>query len=343
MSLATKYRPKSFEDGFIGQELVAEILKKNIEHKTFKNAMLFSGTSGCGKTTSARIVANLINNNKGSPIEIDAASNNGVDQVRNIIEESSKKSLVSEYKVFIIDECHMITKSGWNAYLKCIEECPKFTIFIFCTTNPTNIPETVLNRLQIFNFVPLTSDKIYNKLIDICKKEEFTNYEKVCDFISKTCKGEMRTAITNLEQVADFSKDLNLDVAKKLCGENNYQYFYYLTKALQENNSEEIVKNINDIYLEGIDLKTFIKNYANFLVDLSIYCIYHQINITSIPKYLDSKENPIISHLVKDKNSNYYIDLSNRVFDIYFKIKNEDVVKNLIISLLVGELFDRTN
>lgn len=337
MSLATKYRPKSFEDGFIGQELVAEILKKNIEHKTFKNAMLFSGTSGCGKTTSARIVANLINNNKGSPIEIDAASNNGVDQVRNIIEESSKKSLVSEYKIFIIDECHMITKQGWNAYLKCIEECPKFTIFIFCTTNPTSIPETVLNRLQIFNFVPLSPDKIYNRLIDICKEEEFTNYERVCDFISKTCKGKMRTAITNLEQVADFSKDLNLDVAKKLCGEYNYNYFYHLTKALQKSNSEEIIKIINNIYLEGIDLKIFIKNYANFLVDLSLYSIYHQITLTDIPNYLDSKENPLISYLVKDKNSSYYMSLSNKLLDIYMKIKNEDYIKNIIISLLVGE------
>ena len=150
-SLAVKYRPNSWDEVF-GQDVIVEILKKQIETNTIKNAYIFSGASGCGKTTVARIFANEINDHKGLPIEIDGASNNGVDNVKNIINEASQRSLNSEYKIYIIDEAHMLTTPAWNAFLKTIEESPKYTIFIFCTTDPQKIPETIKNRCMRFNF-----------------------------------------------------------------------------------------------------------------------------------------------------------------------------------------------
>ena len=114
-----------------------------------KTTVIF-GPSGCGKTTLARIFANYINAGVGDPIEIDAASNNGVDQVRAIIESANQRSLTGNYKIYIIDECHAITSAGWQAFLKGIEETPEYTIFIFCTTEPNKIPSTILNRVQLY-------------------------------------------------------------------------------------------------------------------------------------------------------------------------------------------------
>ena len=133
MSLATKWRPSSW-DQVAGQESIMLILKKQLSSNSFKNTYIFSGASGSGKTTTARIFANEINNHCGQPIEIDAASNNGVDNVRLISDGAKERSLDSEYKIYIIDEAHMLTNQAWNALLKIIEEPPKYTIFIFCVT-----------------------------------------------------------------------------------------------------------------------------------------------------------------------------------------------------------------
>ena len=144
-SLAVKYRPQKWED-VCGQTSIIRILIRQLELNQLRNAYLFAGASGCGKTTLARIFANRINNNIGYPEEIDAASNNGVDNVKAIIKSAQERAIDSKYKIFIIDECHMITPQGWNAFLKCIEEPPKYTIFIFCTTEKNKVPDTIKNR-----------------------------------------------------------------------------------------------------------------------------------------------------------------------------------------------------
>ena len=134
MSLATKYRPNTFDE-VVGQDITIKLLTKQLETNSFVNCYLFAGPSGDGKTTIARIMANEINKHVGNPIEIDAASNNGVDNIRMIINEANSRSLTSEYKIFIMDEAHMLTTASWNALLKLIEEPPKYTIFIFCKSN----------------------------------------------------------------------------------------------------------------------------------------------------------------------------------------------------------------
>ena len=183
-SLAVKYRPKTFED-VCGQSITVQILEKVIEKRAFKNCYLFAGDSGCGKTTLARIFANKINGGVGEPIEIDAASNNGVDNVRAIIESASQRSLVGEYKIFIIDECHSITTQGWQAFLKGIEEPSPFTIFMFCTTEPQKLPIAILNRVQRYNISKIDTQLIKERLIKVCQLEGFVNYDDTCDLISK--------------------------------------------------------------------------------------------------------------------------------------------------------------
>lgn len=168
--LAVKYRPTSFND-MTEQSAIKDILENQIKTKTFQHGYLFTGPAGTGKTTSARIFANMINNGKGNPIEVDAASNSGVDNVRQIIEDAKRKPLDAEYKIFIIDECHSLSNGAWQALLKTLEETPKFTIFIFCTTNPEKIPPTILSRVQRFQFNKISNDGIYQRLKYIIEAE----------------------------------------------------------------------------------------------------------------------------------------------------------------------------
>ena len=221
-ALAVKYRPSRFED-VCGQGITVKILEKAIEQKNFKHAYLFAGDSGCGKTTLARIFANAINQGLGQPIEIDAASNNGVDQVRLITDSASERSLDSEYKIFIIDECHSITSAGWQAFLKSIEETPEYTIYMFCTTDPNKVPTTILNRVQRYNITKIDTDTTKNRLLYICKQEGFVNYEQACDFIAKTSNGCLRDAIMKLDQCSNFSTDLNMDNVKQIINDISYE------------------------------------------------------------------------------------------------------------------------
>ena len=265
-SLAVKYRPKTFEE-VVGQSITTEILKKQIENKTFKNSYLFSGHSGTGKTTCARIFARMINNGVGDPIEKDATTF-GVDDARNLAEEARQRAIAGEYKIFIIDECHRLggdKKDAWNALLKVIEECPKYTIFIFCTTEPEKVIPTVRNRLQRYNFTPISAPEIRARLEYICQQEGFTNYEQTCDYISKSVQGGMRDAITYLEQISDYSKDLNIEVAKKVIGGLSYETMFKLTWAITGNQEAEIISTIEELYQNGQDRSSFIDIYLDFI------------------------------------------------------------------------------
>ena len=171
-ALAIKYRPKVWAD-VTEQGSTKLILQQQIEGGEVKNAYLFCGPAGCGKTTCARIFANDINRGQGNPIELDAASNNGVDDVRNIIQQAQTQSLDSEYKIFIIDECHALSNSAWQAMLKIIEEPPAKSIFIFCTTDPQKIPKTILSRVQRYDFQRISQKGIVDRLEYILQQEGY--------------------------------------------------------------------------------------------------------------------------------------------------------------------------
>ena len=318
-SLAVAYRPTTFEE-VCGQSITVEILKKVIEKRSFKNCYLFAGDSGSGKTTLARIFANQINRGVGEPIEIDAASNNGVDDVRAIIESASQRSLVGDYKIFIIDECHSITTQGWQAFLKGIEEPSPFTIFMFCTTEPNKLPTAILNRVQRYNITKIDSETIKNRLMYICQQEGFTNYEGLCDFLSKSSHGCMRDAIMKLDQCADLSTDLSLDIVKPVLGSLSYEAMFNLTWALQDKEELQVLHLINMLYNTGKDLKSFIELYLEFILDLRRFILMKDIRYTNIPAHLATENNPVVQQTLNFPEIKTWL---NNLLDVLLKIKLE--------------------
>ena len=183
-TLATKYRPKEFSD-VCGQKSIIKIFEQQLKTRTFKNFILMCGPSGCGKTTLARILANKINNTIDTFIEMDAASNNSVDDMRRLIDMASERSLNSEYKIIILDEVHMLSTQAFNTLLKFAEETPKYTIVILCTTDPQKIPQTIINRCQIFNLSRINDKQLIDRLKTICIAEGYTYDQLALDYIVK--------------------------------------------------------------------------------------------------------------------------------------------------------------
>ena len=285
-ALAIKYRPQTFED-LTEQSAVVTILTNQIETNTIKHGYLFCGGAGTGKTTSARIFANMINKGAGTPIELDAASNNSVEDIRRLTEDAQTQSIDSEYKVFVIDECHSLSNQAWQAMLKTLEEPPSKSIFIFCTTNPEKIPQTILSRVQRYNFQRISQEGIVQRLLYILRSEgaiASTHLVEAVEYIAKIADGGMRDAITLMDKCLSFSSDLTVENVIKALGVADYNTMFDLNNAFFENDKTKLIKIVSDVYSSGMDLKLFIKTYFEFLLDLNVYCLTKDLSMTKIPE-----------------------------------------------------------
>lgn len=288
--LANKYRPQKFED-VSEQGAIKTIIENQIKQNDIRNAYLFCGGAGTGKTTCARIVANMINNGKGKPIELDAASNNSVDDVRKIINDSKFRALDSKYKIYIIDECHSLSNAAWQAMLKLLEEPPASTVFIFCTTDPQKIPRTILSRVQRYNFQRISKDGIVSRLKYIIDKENSENLqsriiceEEAIDYIAKQAQGGMRDAITTLDKCLQYSKELTLNNVVKVLssGVTPYELFDF-TKLLLDKNAEGAISKLNEFFMSGIDMSLLLNMYFDFLLNLQKYLLLNNANVSNLP------------------------------------------------------------
>ena len=331
-SLAVKYRPHSFED-LTEQTAIKDILENQIKTKTFQHGYLFTGPAGTGKTTSARIFASMINEGKGSPIEVDAASNSGVDNIRQIIEDAKRKPLDAEYKIFIVDECHSLSSGSWQALLKTLEEPPKFTIFIFCTTNPEKIPATILSRVQRYNFQKISNEGIVERLgyiiaQEIVYNEDIVYTEDAVDYIAKVSTGGMRDAITLLDKCLSLSRTLNLENVLKTIGGEDYSTFILFLTALQNKEKETAITTIENIYNAGKDVKQFMKDFAKFVLEVEKYALYKNFDYISLPNTLENE----LEHLIDDS----LFDIMDFVISLNNQIKWDNDPKTLIeLSILI--------
>lgn len=326
-TLATIYRPKCFHD-IIGQDVLVSVLCRQIETKTFKNAYLFAGPSGCGKTTTARIMANEINGHEGEPIEIDAASNNGVDSIRALIVDAQQTSISSDYKVYIIDECHMLTTAAWNAALKLIEEPPSNSIFIFCTTNAEKIPETILSRVQRFDFSRISRKLITDRLAYILNEEAVKQFEyDALDRIAIMSNGFMREAISLLDKCLSYSDYVSLDNVEKILGLVKYETMFDLLDAIYNKNHTEALTQLNKLKSNNSSLLNVLDNILQFFIDCVKYQKTNSISFTNIPK------------IYEERLSKYTDDLMlfvDRTFKYRQLSNNADI--NAILDIIIMEL-----
>lgn len=331
ISLYNKYRPKTFEDA-LGQHSIIKILENQIATGNIKNAYAFVGPSGVGKTSLARAFFYSINQGQGQPIEIDAASNSSVENIRAIKQEAQERAIDGKYKLFIIDEVHMLSSAAFAALLKIIEEPPEYTIFILCTTDAQKIPPTIMNRIQRFNFTKIPVNEIVGRLEYICNQENFTNYKEAIEYIGKICNGCMREALTLLEKCADYSTDLSMNNVLEVLGYQSYDTMFELTNNMLDGNEAAVLQILTNIYNEGKDLKLFTDQYINFILDIDKYALFKNCDLINIPA---TKEQNIINLVNFDKPTHYYNYVLNKLLELKNSLKNDTDVKATIEIMFI--------
>ena len=328
ISLAVKYRPKTFDD-LTEQSYIKDILCNQIETDTMQHAYLFTGPAGTGKTTSARIFASMINGEKSDVIEIDAASNSGVDNARGIIEDSKKRSIISKYKVFIIDECHSLSNEAWQAMLKLLEEPPKFSIFILCTTDPQKIPGTIMSRVQRYQFNKISVDGITKRLSKILQLEYGTEpvLKEPIEYIAKLAHGGMRDAITLMDKCLSLDSNLTLENVLNVVGTASYDTFFDLLDSLL-NKDMGCTDFVDKAFSDGKDIKIFMKDFAKFVLDVEKYCVNPKFDYITIPATYKDKLEAITENAAVS-------DVLELVFNINNSIKWDNDPKTLTDMMML--------
>ena len=346
LALYRKYRPSSFSD-LVGQSEISNIIMNEILNNKISHAYLFSGPRGTGKTSSAKIIAKMINcenlSNDGIPcgkclscinfdsssdvVEIDAASNNGVDEIRELRDKVNLVPTYGKYKVYIIDEVHMLTTQAFNAFLKTLEEPPLHVVFVLATTELHKIPVTITSRCQKFQFLKFSIDDIVSRLSYIAEKESISVDNDILFEIARLSDGGMRDAINMLDQLSSFGNgNLRIEDLYKLNGVVSYYDFFDLMIYFSKHDVLSIVNFVDDLDQNGKSLERFLYDFILFLKDFLIY--------------LDTKEN--VSHIdgvidLFDKLSgvldfNCLFEMISSINDLIFRFKSSSFSKILLIT-----------
>ena len=345
VALYRKYRPKSLDEVY-GQKYIVEIIKNSVINNRFFHAYLFSGPRGTGKTTIAKLIAKIVNcsnldgynpcnecsscqlfNSKSNPdiIEIDAASNNGVDEIRAIREKAVLMPSVSKYKVYIIDEVHMLSVSAFNALLKTLEEPPKHVIFILATTELDKVPETIISRCQCYDFKRIGVDDIVRCLENICEKENIVFDDKVLNLIATYCNGGLRDSIGLLDKLVSFSNKIDENLFYDVVGLVNDDVIENIYNSIVNKDIKGTFYSIEELvnYGKSVDLITeqmllFLKN-KSIATDSSLDSVLILVEgFSSINYELKFAVNPLLCFEIG-------------VLKIINKLKNSKIISREII------------
>lgn len=342
------YRPNKFSE-VVGQEYIVKTLKNAIKNKKIAHAYLFAGPRGTGKTTIAKLFAKAINcedfkeeacdecescksfisGKHPDIIELDAASNNGVDNIREIVDQVNYAPILGKYKIYIIDEVHMLSDSAFNALLKTLEEPPAHVIFILATTDPEKIIPTVLSRCQRYNFAKISKYNIKKKIIEILEKEKLQYEENAIEEIALMAEGGMRDALSLLEQMLSYNDaGLFLEDVSKVFGILSIEEKINLLIELHNSNIAKAIKHLNDIYASGADLKKLVNDLLEIVKETLIYSDNGEaellnkiapidaqklLNLTSINSLLNDID-CLKDVLINSRNSNNFLSYLELAF-----------------------------
>ena len=345
---ARKYRPQFFED-VIGQQAITNTLENAIKNNHLAQALLFTGPRGVGKTSCARILAKRINEEGVESndedfafniFELDAASNNSVDDIRSLTDQVRIPPQTGKYKVYIIDEVHMLSQAAFNAFLKTLEEPPAHAIFILATTEKHKIIPTILSRCQIFDFKRITVLDTKKYLKKIAKKENIEADDDALHIISQKADGAMRDALSIFDRVISFSgKNLTREAVTQNLNVLDYDTYFTMTDLLLENKIPDVLNNFNEILSKGFEGHHFISGLASHFRDLLVAKDKATINLLEVgdnakKKYLNQSSKASISFLIQS------IEKANQC-ELNYKIsKNQRLLVELTLMQIASITFD---
>lgn len=328
-ALYRKFRPITFDE-MVGQEHITKTLKNQIMAGRVGHAYLFNGGRGTGKTSAAKILAraiNCLNPKDGEPcnecemckgilsgsntdvVEMDAASNNSVEDIRSIREEVNFLPTSSKYRVYIIDEVHMLSTGAFNALLKTLEEPPEHVKFILATTEPQKLPATILSRCQRFDFKKISNSDIIKRLKEVCKKSEIEITDEALNTIAILSEGAMRDALSILERcVQDGLKNINEDNIKDLVGIPKITYIQEIIDGILEYNIEKVLSALDAVINEGKDVTNLTWELIKYTKDLLVYKTTNKIELYSEDEIKKLKE--LAQKAEKDRLLNLVYELS---------------------------------
>ena len=345
---ARKYRPQFFED-VIGQQAITNTLENAIKNNHLAQALLFTGPRGVGKTSCARILAKRINEEVAESndedfafniFELDAASNNSVDDIRSLTDQVRIPPQTGKYKVYIIDEVHMLSQAAFNAFLKTLEEPPAHAIFILATTEKHKIIPTILSRCQIFDFKRITVLDTKNYLKKIATKENIEADDDALHIISQKADGAMRDALSIFDRVISFSgKNLTREAVTQNLNVLDYDTYFTMTDLLLENKIPDVLNNFNEILSKGFEGHHFISGLASHFRDLLVAKDTSTISLLEVgdnakKKYLNQSSKASISFLIQS------IEKANQC-ELNYKIsKNQRLLVELTLMQIASITFD---
>ncbi len=345
---ARKYRPQTFKD-VVGQQAITNTLLNAIEHNHLAQALLFTGPRGVGKTTCARILAKMINSDGTEKededfafniFELDAASNNGVDQIRELTDQVRIPPQVGKYKVYIIDEVHMLSQAAFNAFLKTLEEPPKHCIFILATTEKHKIIPTILSRCQIFDFKRISVKDAKDYLKYIAEEQGIEAEDDALHIIAQKADGAMRDALSIFDRVVSFSgKNLTRQAVTENLNVLDYETYFTSTDYILENNIPGLLMQFNNILAKGFDGHHYIAGLASHFRDLLVCKNSETVELLEVgeetkEKYLIQSQKASQTFLLQG------IELANDCDLKYKSSKNQRLLVELCLMQLASITFD---